>query len=181
MAVLKRVSEETPRPIREINPDIPDWLATIIAKLHAKKPAERFQTAAEVADLLSQCLAHVQQPQQNPLPPLVLALPRTPRAGGADRALAAAAVVLLAVIGSGLAYWAIQPHDGKTLIEPNDPRPLTLEERLKLPSPFDGRKREDIPRALLTLAGGGDPEQAPAELVAMLGDSRFVLPNGGLR
>ena len=29
MAVLKRVCEDTPRPIREINPEIPDWLAAI--------------------------------------------------------------------------------------------------------------------------------------------------------
>jgi serine/threonine protein kinase len=62
MAVLKRVREDTPRPIREINPDIPEWLCDIIAKLHAKKPADRFQSATEVAELLSQHLAHLQQP-----------------------------------------------------------------------------------------------------------------------
>src|SRR5207244_1043130 len=69
MAVLKRVCEDTPRPIREINPEIPPWLCDIIAKLHAKKPAERFQTAQEVADLLGGHLAHEQQPEQVPLPP----------------------------------------------------------------------------------------------------------------
>src|SRR5262249_27115902 len=52
MAVLKRVCEETPRPLREVNPEAPDWLAAIIARLHAKNPAERYQSAAEVADLL---------------------------------------------------------------------------------------------------------------------------------
>jgi hypothetical protein len=62
MAVLKRVCEETPTPIRETNPEIPDWLVAIIDKLHAKEPAERFQSAPEVADLLSQHLAHVQHP-----------------------------------------------------------------------------------------------------------------------
>jgi uncharacterized protein (TIGR03067 family) len=71
MAVLKRVCEDTPRPIREVNPDIPDWLCNIISKLHAKKPAERFQAAQEVADLLGQHLAHEQQPTQVPLPPPV--------------------------------------------------------------------------------------------------------------
>ena len=86
MAVLKRVCEERPRPIREVNPDIPDWLAAIVVKLLAKAPAERFQNAAELADLLSQCLAHMQQPQQNSLPSLVLALPQAPRAGGAQLA-----------------------------------------------------------------------------------------------
>jgi serine/threonine protein kinase len=68
MAVLKRVCEDTPRPIREINPDIPKWLCDIIAKLHAKKPADRFQSATEVADLLSRHLAHLQQPTLVPAP-----------------------------------------------------------------------------------------------------------------
>ena len=49
LAVLRRVCEDAPRPIREVNPDIPDWLAEIIVKLHAKDPADRFASAAEVA------------------------------------------------------------------------------------------------------------------------------------
>ena len=59
-AVLKRVIDANPRPIREINNELPDWLADIIAKLHAKKPDDRFQTAKEVAELLGQRLADVQ-------------------------------------------------------------------------------------------------------------------------
>jgi serine/threonine protein kinase len=62
MAVLKRVIEETPRSIRTINLDIPEWLCAIVARLHAKKPEDRYQTAREVADVLGQGLAHVQQP-----------------------------------------------------------------------------------------------------------------------
>ena len=60
--------DDQPRPIREINPDIPDWLCGIIARLLAKHPAERIQSAGEVAELLEQCLAHVQQPTAVPLP-----------------------------------------------------------------------------------------------------------------
>ena len=55
-------------PVRDVNPDIPWWLEGIIQKLHAKDPAERFQSAKEVAELLGQCLAHVQQPTVAPLP-----------------------------------------------------------------------------------------------------------------
>src|SRR5206468_5382599 len=68
MAVLKRVCEETPTPIRETNSEIPDWLEAIIARLHAKKPDERLQSAREVADLLGQHLAHLQQPATAPRP-----------------------------------------------------------------------------------------------------------------
>src|SRR5262249_10504569 len=35
VAVLKRVCEEAPRPIRETNADIPDWLVALIDRLHA--------------------------------------------------------------------------------------------------------------------------------------------------
>jgi serine/threonine protein kinase len=62
MAVLKRVCEESPKPIRETNPECPEWLVAIIDKLHAKNPAERFQSATEVADLLAAHLAELQQP-----------------------------------------------------------------------------------------------------------------------
>jgi eukaryotic-like serine/threonine-protein kinase len=55
LAVLKRVAEETPRPIPEIIPETPDWLCHIIAKLHAKNPNDRFHSAREVADLLADC------------------------------------------------------------------------------------------------------------------------------
>src|SRR5262249_22206490 len=68
MAVLRRVCDDQPRPVRSVNPDIPVWLAEIIDKLHAKSPTKRFQTAAEVAVLLEQCLAHVQQPASHALP-----------------------------------------------------------------------------------------------------------------
>src|SRR5262249_37527183 len=60
MGVLKRVVEETPRPIREINSEMPQWLCDAVEKLHAKKPEDRFETAQEVADLLRHYLAELQ-------------------------------------------------------------------------------------------------------------------------
>ena len=47
---MKRVCEESPRPIQELNGDVPQWLIQTIDRLLAKRPAERFQSAAEVAD-----------------------------------------------------------------------------------------------------------------------------------
>src|SRR5215471_3240528 len=38
LAVLKRVAEDTPRPIREIIPETPEWLCDWISRLHAKEP-----------------------------------------------------------------------------------------------------------------------------------------------
>ena len=59
VAVLKRVAEDTPRPIREIIPETPQWLCDIIAKLHAKNPEDRYQSAREVADVLADCEAQL--------------------------------------------------------------------------------------------------------------------------
>ncbi|MBL8818166.1 MAG: protein kinase [Planctomyces sp.] len=54
-AVLRRVAEDQPRPIREVIPEVPEWLCSIVGKLHDKEPSARFQTAREVADLLADC------------------------------------------------------------------------------------------------------------------------------
>ncbi len=46
--VMRRITDDEPTPIREINPDIPDWLCSIIGKLMSKQAADRFESAAEV-------------------------------------------------------------------------------------------------------------------------------------
>lgn len=68
LAVLRKICETDPTPIRAINPEIPAWLEAIVGKLHRKSPDARFASAAEVAQLLERCLAHVQQPQSARLP-----------------------------------------------------------------------------------------------------------------
>ncbi len=75
MGILKNVCDATPRPIRDLNPEIPDWLCTIIDRLLAKDPAQRFTGAKEVAELLEQWLAHVQRPLAVPSPAPLSPLP----------------------------------------------------------------------------------------------------------
>lgn len=76
-AVLRRITDETPRSIREINPAIPRWLEQVVMKLLAKNANDRFGSAEQVATILEDCLAHVQQPSSTPLPASVQQL--TPR------------------------------------------------------------------------------------------------------
>ena len=64
--VLKRVAEDDPRPIRDVIPEVPDWLCRIVARLHAKDPADRFQTAREVAELLAHCQSKLNAQQDIP-------------------------------------------------------------------------------------------------------------------
>jgi formylglycine-generating enzyme required for sulfatase activity len=54
-AVLKRVADDHPRPIKEVIPEVPTWLCDIISTLHAKNADDRFQNAREVADMLTDC------------------------------------------------------------------------------------------------------------------------------
>ncbi len=61
-AVVRRVCDDTPRPIADVNEDIPPWLSEIINCLLEKRPEDRLQTASEVAELLGAHLALVQQP-----------------------------------------------------------------------------------------------------------------------
>src|SRR5262249_10971600 len=62
MGVLRRVSDESPRPLGEINPEVPEALEAIIGRLHAKDPADRYQSASEVAEGLGRYLAELQRP-----------------------------------------------------------------------------------------------------------------------
>jgi serine/threonine-protein kinase len=113
LAVLRRVSDETPAPIRSLNPEVPAWLEALVARLLAKEPAQRFQGAAEVATLLERYLAHLRQPATVPAPELPppaaegrpgLPEPR-PRTGPVGRALQRLwlpALLLLTVLGLSL-------------------------------------------------------------------------------
>jgi len=99
LAVLRRVGDTTPRSIREINADIPEWLERIVARLMAKDVADRIATASEVATLLEQCLAHVQQPTSVPLPEVCRVVSR----GTLARKLSwSVATVVLTLIGIGI-------------------------------------------------------------------------------
>jgi hypothetical protein len=70
LAVLRHVCEETPPPVRALNPNLTAWLEALIMRLMAKEPADRFRSAAEVAGLLEGYLAHLHQPLSASVPPL---------------------------------------------------------------------------------------------------------------
>jgi serine/threonine-protein kinase len=103
LAVLRRVSEETPRDIQELNPEVPVWLVEIIEILHAKDPADRFQSAAELSRLLERCLAHLQNPRLMRLPAQLR--PRASGLGRRWRHSILAALFLCVLVGAGM--WGI--------------------------------------------------------------------------
>jgi len=108
MAVIRQVCDAEPPAIRSSNPDIPVWLEGIVRKLHAKDPARRFSSAAEVAELLERCLAHVQQPSQHALPAVARELGRqVPKlsASGSRKWRASAAAILVLLMLGPLGFW----------------------------------------------------------------------------
>jgi serine/threonine protein kinase len=66
-AVIRQVCDDQPIPVRELNPALPAWLGEIVERSLAKDPDDRFQSAADLADLLARHLAAVQDPT---LPPV---------------------------------------------------------------------------------------------------------------
>jgi eukaryotic-like serine/threonine-protein kinase len=136
LAVLKRVAEDTPRPIREIIPEVPEWLCALIARLHAKKPEDRFASAQEVADLLTSFATGSQPPRVEP--PAKVPRPAGHEAAGnvlpprRRRGLIAAAVLLALLAGWGLAESAgvtdvrglvirLFSPEGTLMVEVDDP------------------------------------------------------------
>jgi WD40 repeat protein len=175
--LLDRVRADVPQPVREINPDVPEWLGGLIGKLHAREASARPASAREVADLLGGQLALLQQPPLTPpsaapvaSAPAAPAVPRPPGVRSSQRLLVAIClvglVVALAALALLLAWWLREGLKPGGSGERGPVEPLEL-------------RREDIPPMLLTLAGGGNPAQAPPELAAVLGDQGFLLPRVG--
>jgi eukaryotic-like serine/threonine-protein kinase len=109
-AVLKRLVEHDPRPIREVIPEMPQWLCDIIARLQKKKPEDRFQSARELADALAACEAQLKaHPELKTLSAIRQGEPSVSRPGA--RKWVAAAALLLPVCAlalteiAGVTHW----------------------------------------------------------------------------
>ncbi len=149
LAVLKRVVEDTPRPIPEIIPEVPAWLCDLITKLHAKKPADRIATAREVADLLAAGPA-APRPAVMPAPEETAVLSAVRPRGRARRWAVAAAVLLplMALAAAGVAWvtHAIRsratPADSIMANSEPTPIPAVKSEPPVVPAPIPAVKSE---------------------------------------
>ncbi len=65
---IRKVIDVDPPSVRSLVSELPAWFSEIVRRLLSKDKNARFQSAAEVAALLKQCLAHVEQPQLVPFP-----------------------------------------------------------------------------------------------------------------
>ncbi|QDU39329.1 Serine/threonine-protein kinase PrkC [Maioricimonas rarisocia] len=102
---IRRVCDEQPRSISELNPDIPAWLIDIVDRLHAKAPEDRYESASEVEELLTARLAEIQRGATVLMPASRrvrrFRLPARPRAGTPRFAVLA----LIVVVAAGIIWW----------------------------------------------------------------------------
>jgi len=77
--ILRRITDHAHRPIQEVRPDVPSWLCQLIDRLLSKNAGDRHSSADEVATLLEECLAHLQQPSTVPLPVALRTKPKDAR------------------------------------------------------------------------------------------------------
>ncbi len=112
LAVIRQVNDQQPKPIRTLNPEVPAWLDAFIARLMAKNPDERMQSAGEVATLLEGYLAHLRQPVTVAAPSLPFdsaepaRVERTPNRKRRVTLMLAGMAACVAV--AFIAYWILQ-------------------------------------------------------------------------
>lgn len=116
-AVLQRIVHEEPRRIREQNPSVPFWLEGFIARLMAKDCEARFQSAAEVAELLERELAHLQNPGLAPAPARPW-LPRRRMFTDSSAHSSRAALIAAGIAAAALVVVAWRPWD---VADPEEP------------------------------------------------------------
>jgi formylglycine-generating enzyme required for sulfatase activity/poly(3-hydroxybutyrate) depolymerase len=171
LAVLRRVAEDTPRPIREIIPEVPDWLCAIVARLHAKKPQERFQSAREVVAEFERCLTeqkvhgvvNVCTIQELAAPAPSPGQPRRFRYTRRQRFGFAAAVLLLAALTlAAVAFWPRERNDGAK----GDSSPPLAQ------APFDASEARAHQEAWASYLG------VPAEVENSIGMELRLIPPG---
>jgi tetratricopeptide (TPR) repeat protein len=109
-AVLRKVCDEHPEPIRARSPELPEWLEAIVARLMAKDPDRRYQSAAEVAELLARHLAELRQPVRPAQPvPDASPQPKAARLGGPLPILISGAALAIVCV----TWWTVHTRDAR--------------------------------------------------------------------
>ncbi len=171
--ILRRITDTEPRPIREVNTNIPEWLDLIIQRLLAKSLNDRIQTAEHIANLLRKCLAHLQQPTVMELPEecRVPVRRRThwQTSSGLFRALAMLMVSCLVIGGAySISQSLSEDSDPATThgssspssITTNEEDPLPLEEWDSIQADIDTFENDLIPSEADTLQLWPSPSQS---------------------
>jgi WD40 repeat protein len=164
VVVLRQVCDDEPPAIRSLNPNIPEWLVAIVMRLLEKDREQRFQSAQEVADLLSRPHPEEKQPEKKPVPRSAWQYPWL--------VSAALCSVLLALFLPALAQlWLGRTTVGAAAspIERLGELPVEVVPLALRTCPADSLRWERIPRSFREFLGRWD--QAEQSIVAVLSDT----------
>ncbi len=100
--ILQRVTDQRTPLVREINERMPAWLDRLIGLCHTKSANDRIASAEVLAELIRQCLAHVQKPN-------VFALPKELAQQKASRPMLVGAGLLAGSLLGLLGGWYFGP------------------------------------------------------------------------
>ena len=134
MALLMALALDTPKPVRELNPDVPPELADLVTRLLEKEPAKRPQSAREVIQALqavgrtsgasTATVSAVIPPAPAPAPAETAPTPAKSAPGGRKRRpwiVAAVAAGFLAMAAAVAIVVIIRDKDGNKIAEVNVP------------------------------------------------------------
>lgn len=184
LGVLRRISDARPRPIHEVNADIPPWMCKLVERLHAKAPEDRYSSALAVEEDLEQCLAHVQQPSRESLPhALTTSVPRQFFAKHWQTTISLFVAVLFVIVVLTLPALREAPSgpSGSTNEDAvASPTPPVAEERDRVvasPTPPSGPTHDETD--LDDWFDGTDRELLELEIATRWIESQLALPPGG--
>ena len=108
--VMRKIIDEEPTPIRELNSKIPVWMASLIERLMAKEKSNRFSSSKEVHELLDGCLRHLQQPSVNPIPTGLRKSKRTLLRENMMKVIIGTGILAIGILGVYFAKQATRPY-----------------------------------------------------------------------
>lgn len=117
ISILRQVCDVPHKPLREVAPDMPVWLAALVDRLLSKEREERFQSAQQLADALAAELAHLQNPHGTPTPVRDY-MRRTRRLG--RRVIIGAVLTLSVALASAWMLFTRSQGDGQALQSPSN-------------------------------------------------------------
>jgi serine/threonine protein kinase len=140
--ILRRVTDETARPMRELNPEVPVWFDAVVMKLLRKSAGERFESAEQIAGIFEECLGHLQQPTACPLPLAVRALLPEKATRPWKKLLLLAGAVLACISLSDIVVTWIQSRKSTADIKLMGAESAPVE--ITQPPPWDDGVEEDL-------------------------------------
>lgn len=124
LTVLMAIGSSDPTPPHDINPDVPEFLSSLIMRLLAKKPEDRPESAREVASSLRALRSELDEATTRPDRPKQTALKTvggTPRISSRKRLVVAGTLVaLLAAAAAGVSLLRFSTPEGEFQVEVSD-------------------------------------------------------------